>query len=229
MPGRNSNVIYSFAIDPDTGALTTANAPMAAGGSPTAVAPVDPSNRFLYAVHIGANNISAYSIEPTSGALTALPGHAANHAVDSKLGYHQSERKVYLCDQRFSGARGVQHQCLDGSADIHTGLSGPRQPRGLHFHHVTGAVIDSRIRRVDFGSKAYSRHDGAWPTSARGASRQGRKMSLRTDPIDHGPSIVMATGYAIYCCTRRRESRSILQWRPFLADSCRAQAWKTKP
>lgn len=96
VPGRNFNVIYSFAVDPDTGALTTANTPVAAGTAPAYVA-VDPGNRFLYAVNISSNDISSYSIDPTSGALTQLAGSpVATTAFANSITIDPSGKFVYV-------------------------------------------------------------------------------------------------------------------------------------
>ena len=47
--------------------------PFAAGSAPDAVA-VDPSGRFAYVANYGSDNISAYAINPTTGALTPVSG-----------------------------------------------------------------------------------------------------------------------------------------------------------
>jgi 6-phosphogluconolactonase len=63
--------ISMYSINPGTGALAAlSNSPMATGSSPESVA-VDPAGRFLYAANVpGANEVSSYSITPSSGGLT---------------------------------------------------------------------------------------------------------------------------------------------------------------
>ena len=50
-----------------------AGSPFTAGSGPRGVV-VDPSGKFVYAANEGSNNISAYSINATSGALTPVTG-----------------------------------------------------------------------------------------------------------------------------------------------------------
>lgn len=73
------NNIYGFAVNEKTGALTPlAGFPVATGfngGGSTnlEMIAVDNLNKRLYAINRGSSNISAYSINETTGALTALP------------------------------------------------------------------------------------------------------------------------------------------------------------
>ena len=47
--------------------------PFSAGTNPAAVT-VGPTGKFAYVANFGANTVSAYSINPATGALTAVPG-----------------------------------------------------------------------------------------------------------------------------------------------------------
>lgn len=73
------NRIYGFSVNETTGALTALNNfPVATGfngGGSTnlEMLTIDRANRRLYVVNRGSNNISAYSINEQTGALTALP------------------------------------------------------------------------------------------------------------------------------------------------------------
>jgi 6-phosphogluconolactonase (cycloisomerase 2 family) len=63
--------ISAFTIDSATGALSAvAGSPFAAGPAPRSVT-VDPSGKFAYVANSGSNDVSAFSIDATSGALTA--------------------------------------------------------------------------------------------------------------------------------------------------------------
>jgi DNA-binding beta-propeller fold protein YncE len=74
-----SNNVSAFSIDSATGALTSLGAPTPAGNSPRSIT-VDPAGKFVYVANMGsgpppaAGTISAYSINPTSGALNSLGG-----------------------------------------------------------------------------------------------------------------------------------------------------------
>ncbi len=71
------NNVSGFAIDAATGALTPiSGSPFpsgATGGFPFALA-MDPSGMFLYTANQGSDNISAFTIDSTTGALTPIPG-----------------------------------------------------------------------------------------------------------------------------------------------------------
>ena len=67
--------IYVFARDADTGALTVPGSSFAAGAMPMKVV-VHPTHDFLYASDYNdqLGGISAYTFDPTTGALTEIPG-----------------------------------------------------------------------------------------------------------------------------------------------------------
>ncbi|HJY77042.1 MAG TPA: beta-propeller fold lactonase family protein [Burkholderiales bacterium] len=77
---NGSGNVSAYTIDATTGALTAIDAipgtvaidNFAAGTGPQSVT-VDPSGKFAYVANNASNNISAYTIDPSSGALTALP------------------------------------------------------------------------------------------------------------------------------------------------------------
>ena len=73
------NQIFGFQVNELTGALTALPGfPMSTGGNGSGVTDsehlaYDPANSRLYAVNLGSHTISAYSLNLTTGALTALP------------------------------------------------------------------------------------------------------------------------------------------------------------
>lgn len=78
----NSNNVAAFTIDPASGALAPVpGSPFAAGTAPLGVV-VHPAGQFVYVANCGsfacqganAGSISAYAIDPTSGALTQIIG-----------------------------------------------------------------------------------------------------------------------------------------------------------
>jgi 6-phosphogluconolactonase (cycloisomerase 2 family) len=73
-----SNNVSAFTINASTGALTAIGSPGPAGPGPASVT-VDPSGRFVYVANLGSGNpntpsVSAYTINPSTGALTAISG-----------------------------------------------------------------------------------------------------------------------------------------------------------
>ncbi|CAN5510595.1 hypothetical protein BH10ACI1_BH10ACI1_03810 [soil metagenome] len=73
------NQIYGFSVNETTGALTSlASFPVATGGTGSGFAPseqiiIDRANNRLFVINDGSDTVSAYSINPTTGALTVLP------------------------------------------------------------------------------------------------------------------------------------------------------------
>lgn len=73
------NMLYGFSVDNTTGELTILNGfPIATGfngGSNTNLEHVafDPVNKFLYVANRGSSNISVYSVDQTTGALSPTP------------------------------------------------------------------------------------------------------------------------------------------------------------
>ena len=74
----SGNNIYGYRSDSSTGDLTAlAGFPVATGGNGSGLAnsrqiTIDSANRRLYVINDGSDTVSAYSINPTTGALTAL-------------------------------------------------------------------------------------------------------------------------------------------------------------
>jgi len=67
-----SNSVFCFAINPTTGSLGFINS-FATGVAPSSVA-VDPSGKFVYVTNESSDNVSGYTINPSTGALTAIAG-----------------------------------------------------------------------------------------------------------------------------------------------------------
>ncbi len=77
VPNNSSNNISAYTIDSDSGALTPVKgSPFAAGNIPLSVV-IDPTDSFAYVNNVDDNpggDVSGYTINGTTGALTAMPG-----------------------------------------------------------------------------------------------------------------------------------------------------------
>ena len=75
-----------YSINTGTGTLAAlSGSPLATGSSPESLA-VDPAGRFLYAANVtGANEVTSYSITPSSGALT--------RGIHRRVGHLPAERR----------------------------------------------------------------------------------------------------------------------------------------
>jgi len=70
--GNNPGTLLAYSIDQTTGALTSIGS-VPSGNTPFGMA-IDPTGRFVYVANRNSNNVSAYAINPRTGALTAVPG-----------------------------------------------------------------------------------------------------------------------------------------------------------
>ncbi len=67
-----NHVVSAFSIDPATGKLTQlAGSPFPTGNDPQGVA-TDPTGKFLFTANAGDSTVSAFTIDATSGGLTAV-------------------------------------------------------------------------------------------------------------------------------------------------------------
>jgi 6-phosphogluconolactonase (cycloisomerase 2 family) len=67
-----ANEVTSFSITPSNGMLTAVSS-VGSGTFPLNIV-VDPAGQFAYAANQNSNNVSVYSINATTGALTQVPG-----------------------------------------------------------------------------------------------------------------------------------------------------------
>ena len=98
--------VSAYAIDSSTGALSAvAGSPFAAGAQPVSVT-VDPSGRFVYVVNTcvssadcSAGNVSAYTINSSTGALSAVAGSPfAARTLPSSVTVDPSGRFAYVAN-----------------------------------------------------------------------------------------------------------------------------------
>jgi len=83
VPNSLSDSVSAYTMDATSGALTAvAGSPFGAGTTPQGVANVafDPTGKFAYVTNANSNNVSAYTINATSGALTPVAGRRLRRA-----------------------------------------------------------------------------------------------------------------------------------------------------
>ncbi len=91
-----TSTVSAYTIDPVTGFLTAiSGSPFAAGVNPIAVA-VDPSGRFAYVANNGGGNITAYSINASSGALTQIGTPVNSGSRPDFISVDPSDKFVYV-------------------------------------------------------------------------------------------------------------------------------------
>jgi 6-phosphogluconolactonase len=126
--GKTMGNISVFSVDPDTGSLTpVAGSPFQGGPQPAAVA-VDPSSKFLYeASNIDnltpAPVISAFTIDPSNGALTPVAGSPfTGGLMPVSLAVDSTGKFLYTAD---SGGDGNNNSISEFSIDASTGALTP--------------------------------------------------------------------------------------------------------
>jgi 6-phosphogluconolactonase (cycloisomerase 2 family) len=169
--GGHGNNVLAYSVDYASGALTPVpGEPFAAGDSTNAIA-VTPGNHFLYATNAGttggpgSNTISAYTIDPGSGALTAIAGSpfatvAAPYAIAVEpaghyayvANFHNNTISAYA----ISGGTGALTPITGGPAE--PGIDGPRSltvhPSGKFLYLTVGNEAAIWIYAIDSGTGA---------------------------------------------------------------------------
>lgn len=125
---QGSNDVSAYTIDTVTGVLTalgggTGN-PFAAGTTPVGIT-ITPNGSFVYVANSGSNNISAYTLNVGTGALTALAGGTGNPfpAGTSPTGITLTPTGsfVYVAN---SGSNNVSAYSMDAGTGALTALAG---------------------------------------------------------------------------------------------------------
>lgn len=81
IPNYSSDTITIYSVNPTTGALTqvpTSPFPAGAGPYPLAFSPLLPGGLFAAVANYNDETISVYSVDPTTGAFTLVPGPTVN-------------------------------------------------------------------------------------------------------------------------------------------------------
>jgi 6-phosphogluconolactonase (cycloisomerase 2 family) len=110
-----------------------------AGANPSAVT-IDPSGQFAYVPNAGSNNVSAYAINGTTGALTAMAGSpfATGTGPDS-LSFDSSGDFAYLANH---GSGSVSAFSINATTGALTAVAGSPFATGANPYSVT-LPIDS--------------------------------------------------------------------------------------
>ena len=71
------NTLSAYSVDATTGALAVVGTPIATGASPHAIfglLRLRRDKRYVFVGNEGSNDVSAFAVNTTTGALTAVPG-----------------------------------------------------------------------------------------------------------------------------------------------------------
>jgi 6-phosphogluconolactonase (cycloisomerase 2 family)/predicted transcriptional regulator len=131
----NSNDASAYTIDAATGALTAvAGSPFATGGSfgnrPQEVI-FDPSGKFAYVANLSGNNVSAYTVDATTGALTPIAGSPfAAGAAPWIVQFDPSGKFAYLAN---TNSNNISAYTIDATTGALTPIAGSPFATGSTF------------------------------------------------------------------------------------------------
>jgi 6-phosphogluconolactonase (cycloisomerase 2 family) len=154
----SSNSVTAFRMDPTTGALTTvAGSPFAAGSEPNSVV-ADLSGRFLYVTNESTSTsipstVSAYTIDPTSGALTAIAGSPFAAGVQpNSAKVHPFGAFLYVPNET---SRDISVYTINPSTGTLAPVAGSPFPTGASTDRTAGLAFNRQ------GSFAYVTQNGS--------------------------------------------------------------------
>lgn len=128
-PAGVGNQIYGFQVNEMTGALTAlAGFPVTTGGLGVNALvcqrmTIDRANKRLYVINDGANTVSAYSINPSTGALTPMPFSpiVLDNATWNSIAVHPSGSPLVIGDGNTSSPRVLSFQITATTATAAAG------------------------------------------------------------------------------------------------------------
>ena len=131
-----SNTVSAFLVDATTGALsgiqTLATGGSGAGGGAYAANRITVSGNFLYAANDASGTISAFSIDPNSGFLTAIGSPFTVGAAWSDISLAASPGgKLLFAGLAASNTVAVLNVALDGSLSLASTAALPATPAGI--------------------------------------------------------------------------------------------------
>ncbi len=158
--------ISAFSVDPTTGALTPIpGSPFTAGANPTSVA-IDPSSKFLYEASdlqspTPINDINAFTINPSTGALTAVPGAPFTSGVSpSSISVDSTGKFLYTSDGGPGSGPNEFNSISEYSLDATTGTLTPISQvscadSSMNVDGSCNAVITDPVGGFLFGSNGF--------------------------------------------------------------------------
>jgi len=142
--GSGADSINVFQVCTDINATCTASdvtdtnntlipvgTPVSVGLDPVAMT-VDPTNNFLYVVNHNSSTVSAFRINPTTGALSALnPSSVSTGSGPVAITIHSSGKFLYVSNNASSNISAFNADTTSGSLSNATNVTSSAQPAGL--------------------------------------------------------------------------------------------------
>jgi YVTN family beta-propeller protein len=185
--GAAGTHVHQYALDATTGDLTAIGAgTVTSGTSPLGIA-VDPSGKYAYVANNGSNNVSMYSIDATTGALTSR-GTIATGTGPREVVVDPTGRFAYVVNNNSGGTGSISRYTVDG-----TGLLVGNGTTTLGTNSI-GIAIDATGRFL------YATNRGANTLQEFAINADGTLSSLGTVSTSLTPYYVAAdpTGRFLY-------------------------------
>lgn len=138
--GANSVSIFSVCLvenadcstqDKNDAKMLPVGSPISVGLSPVAMA-VDPTNNFLYIVNQGSNTVSAFRINPTTGALSALnPATVTTGTRPVALSIHPNGKFLFVSNNGSSNISAFSLDPTSGKLAAIQTITSSAQPSGV--------------------------------------------------------------------------------------------------
>lgn len=93
--GAGGNSVSGYSINASTGKLTSLGAPVSAGSSPRSVI-ADPSGKFVYVANYVSDNVSVFSIDNATGALSPLDADAGTAGIQNAISAGNSPNSITI-------------------------------------------------------------------------------------------------------------------------------------
>ena len=177
------DMVSAFSINA-SGALTQVGSPVATGTDAFFMA-VDPLGRFAYVTNTTSNSVSAYTINSSTGALTAVPGSPfASGAEPIGITVDPSGRFVYVAN---SGDNTISAYTISSSTGALTQILSPVPEPGLNPGSLAVDASGSFLLVGDFQSNQVTEYTINNPT---GELNFARVTRTRVEPF----SLALASG-----------------------------------
>lgn len=141
------NLIYGYAVDPTTGALTpVAGSPFAGSGTTSNIA-ITPSGAFAYVTSGSSDTVAGYAIDPVTGVLTPVPGGPVSAGSDTHaIAVAPSGKFVYVTNLNSNTVSGYS---INASTGVLTPIAGATVPTGRSPYSI---AVDPTSRFVYVGN-----------------------------------------------------------------------------
>jgi len=188
VPNNTDGTISAFTVNPNSGLLTpVAGGAVAAGVNPVSSVAIHASGKFLYLRNAGAvdtaGSVSAYTINQTSGALTAIGAPVAIGANSARAVFDPAGKFLLVANQGAPAENGsLSEFSVNQTTGALTALTGvpvwPGRPYSVAIDPSSQYVYVANAVANTLSSYSLNATTGALTPLARGATLTGRDWPI---------------------------------------------------